>query len=183
MDVALLSLLIQYSNYYGIDPQLSLAVAKVESSLNPKAIGPLGEIGLFQLRPEYFKKYTINQLFDPRINIKLGIKHIYEKKKICKHQDNYSYILCYNLGEGGASRVKHPKKFPYYKKIMQTLETLKRGDKVIVKDLYNNRVDGECDYIGLCKEKYYENYVKVLNEYGTIMYIEKERISFLPKGK
>lgn len=37
----------------GEDPLLLQAIAKVESSFNPKARGKIGEIGLFQIRPEY----------------------------------------------------------------------------------------------------------------------------------
>lgn len=48
------ALIVSISLSMGFDPNIALSVAKVESKLNPSAVGKIGEIGLFQLRPELF---------------------------------------------------------------------------------------------------------------------------------
>jgi soluble lytic murein transglycosylase len=106
LNTVLLSLVITYSNYYGIDPYISLAVIKTESQFKYNAVGQLGEIGLFQLRPEYFTHYKKTDLFNPEINIKLGIKHLARKKLKCKYHVDNTYVLCYNLGIAGAKKRK-----------------------------------------------------------------------------
>lgn len=47
-------LLFTISLSMGFDPQIALSVAMTESSLKTDAVGSIGEVGLFQLRPEYF---------------------------------------------------------------------------------------------------------------------------------
>jgi membrane-bound lytic murein transglycosylase MltF len=45
------------SKQTGVEADLLIAIAKVESSLNPKAVGRShGEVGLMQLHPRYFPK-------------------------------------------------------------------------------------------------------------------------------
>lgn len=116
MTNTLLALVMYYANMYGVNPHLALSVIQVESGFNHKAVGLLGEIGLMQLRPEYVDK-SVN-LFDPEINIKLGIKKLADVKKSCYHKKNKTFVICYNLGVKGGSRIKYPYKFSYYKKVI-----------------------------------------------------------------
>jgi len=76
--------IVSYSILYGIDPNLSLAVAKVESDFNPQAISHKGCIGVFQIHPSLARRYGYKKedLFDPDINIRLGIR-------ILKHYLDY----------------------------------------------------------------------------------------------
>lgn len=101
------------SREYNIDPNLAVSIAVVESNLNPNAIGGLGEIGLFQLRPEYHN-VIIGQ---PRHNIKTAIKYLAELKKICHTKYGTAWFICYNTGPYKKIKVA-PKEFSYYKKVM-----------------------------------------------------------------
>jgi len=97
----------------GFDPALALAVAEIESSFNPKAVGSQGEIGLFQLHPRYFKNAPV----EPRANARLGIKHLLYWEKRCSYKSNKKFVLCYNRG---MAPVVSPKTAPYYKKVMRS---------------------------------------------------------------
>lgn len=120
MNSIIISLIISAAPHFGINPETAVAVARQESSLNPSAIGPVGEVGLFQVRPE-FSKFTAEELKNPVINITEGLRILSEAKKRCKHQIDKTWLTCYNLGITGASRIKYPKKFPYYINVMNKL--------------------------------------------------------------
>lgn len=103
----------------GLDPNVALAVARVESSLNPKALGALGEVGLFQIRPEFITGYPKIALFDAKINSKLGIQQLLYYKKTCFTTEANTFVVCFN---GGLNRhPKFPKLLPYYKKFQKAL--------------------------------------------------------------
>jgi soluble lytic murein transglycosylase len=62
-----------------IDPLLVAALIRQESGYNEMAQSRVGARGLMQLMPytaKKLKKVTIKQLFDPKINIELGVKYI-----------------------------------------------------------------------------------------------------------
>ena len=107
---AILHWIIYYSSFYGIDPMLTKAIILNESNGNANAIGDKGEIGLMQLSPDYF----YGNLFDPRTNIKLGVRYLSKVKKECKYKADNTFINCFNLGVEGGSKLKHPKSWPYY---------------------------------------------------------------------
>jgi soluble lytic murein transglycosylase-like protein len=87
----------------GFDPNIALAVAKVESHFNPGAVGSIGEIGLFQVRPE-FASISKEKLFDPSENAREGIHQlIYWQKRFPSN-----YLDHYNSG-----RHPHSNKYGY----------------------------------------------------------------------
>lgn len=106
---------------FNINPKVVIAVIKTESAFKTRAVGPVGEIGLMQVRPKY-SKYSQAQLFNPVINLTEGLRMLSNAKKRCRHQVDLTWIICYNLGVTGGSRVKYPKKFEYYKRIMEMLK-------------------------------------------------------------
>lgn len=110
--------------YSDIDPNLALAVAQVESRFNPNAVGGLGEQGLFQIMPQY-SEYSVKQLKDPIINIREGMRMLNFAKKHCKHKEDKTWLVCYNAGVGGGSKLKHPKKFGYYIEVMKAKKQFK----------------------------------------------------------
>lgn len=118
---AIVSLIVSYSNFLGFDPNVAVAVATVESGLNPKAIGLKGEIGLFQVMPEYVKGFTKEQLLHPRINVMVGIVKLMEERQFCSHRGGINYLVCYNYGRTNAKRVRHPELFPYVVKVQKEL--------------------------------------------------------------
>jgi len=100
----------------GVDPKIALSVAKVESGLNPTAIGRKGEIGLYQIMPFNGAKYAPNiSVFDIKTNIRIGIYLISRAKYQCSDMGQY-YIICYN--QGPHRRPKYPHLHPYYKRIV-----------------------------------------------------------------
>ena len=97
---------------YGIDADLLYAIAKVESNLNPKAVGSShGEIGLMQLHPKYFPKAS----FEPRKNVEMAAAYIKKLKTACSFRAA-AWITCYNTGVN--HKLKHPLTSKYYKKVM-----------------------------------------------------------------
>ena len=109
-------IIVLYSLMLNVDPRIPLAVAKVESNYNPNTIGRHGEIGLFQIRPEY-SGYTRKGLFNPYINTMAGINRIKEVQKWCKFKDDLQYLICYNIGYEGAKKIKYPSENRYFRKV------------------------------------------------------------------
>lgn len=116
MEALVLTLLLQLAPAYGIDPHLAAAVAKTESRFNPKAVGRIGEVGLFQVRPE-FSRFPKHKLFDINTNIIAGLEILRDAKTRCKHKLNKTWLVCFNAGVGGGRKIKRPELFPYYKKV------------------------------------------------------------------
>jgi soluble lytic murein transglycosylase-like protein len=99
---------------YGVDPKLAVAIAKTESSLNPNAIGQLGEVGLFQLRPEF---HDVRK-GDIKHNITISMKYLSYLEKRCKPKYNDAWFVCFNTGANRRNPIKNPTEFKYYKKVM-----------------------------------------------------------------
>lgn len=112
-QLAIISLISLWSGVFGIDPNVAISVAKQESSLNPKATGSQGEIGLFQVKPQFVKNYTKEQLMDPQTNIIVGIQKLKEAQRTCVHKKDIQWLICYNYGRTNAKHVRHPSLFPY----------------------------------------------------------------------
>jgi soluble lytic murein transglycosylase-like protein len=115
-----------YAALFGVDPDLAVSVANVESRLNPNAVGDIGEVGLFQVRPEYAKPFTRTELFKPEVNIVMGVMKLKAAKLTCMHQSGFTWLTCYNAGNTGAKRIKQPKNFSYVRKV--TAEYEKRNN-------------------------------------------------------
>jgi len=69
----------------GFDPLLIAAVMRAESGFDPRAVSPRGAVGLMQLMPETASwvarqlgmgEVTRDDLFDPSINVQLGIWYL-----------------------------------------------------------------------------------------------------------
>ena len=98
--------IIANSKKYDLDPLFVLALIDGESGFNPLAKGPVGEIGLMQLRDstakwlskEYLKTpyKGIKSLENPYVNIRLGTNYLRFLRSRYK-KDNH-YISAYNLG-------------------------------------------------------------------------------------
>jgi soluble lytic murein transglycosylase-like protein len=113
----IIKLITMYSLAYNIDPRIALSVVEIESGYNQNSIGVTKDIGLFQLNPNSFPEYTKEQLLDPKINIRLGVKYLAKMKKECKYKEDNLWLICYNFGIKNAKRVKHPELWNYTKKV------------------------------------------------------------------
>lgn len=107
----------------GIEPDYAVAIATVESSLNPKAIGQLGEIGLFQLRPEYHDV----RLGQTKHNIKVAVNYLKEIRELWEPKVGNAWFVMYNCGPYRPPRVfaENPRATRYYKKVMREVSRIR----------------------------------------------------------
>lgn len=107
---AIMYLISFYSAAYGMDPAIMKAVAFHESGMHVNAVGLQREVGLYQIKSEYIKEYSRNELFNPEVNIRVGIGMLSELKKSCGLK---KYLVCFNGGKAFAKHIQHPEAFPY----------------------------------------------------------------------
>lgn len=101
------------ANRYGLDPALLVAIAQHESAFDPNAKGALGEIGLFQLRPEF---HPGTRAGDVRGNIHLAARYLALLRDICGPTYGPAWFLCFNRGPN-APVPADPKATDYYKRV------------------------------------------------------------------
>jgi soluble lytic murein transglycosylase-like protein len=90
----------------GVDPNLAVAVATKESSLNPGAVSPTGALGLFQLLPSTAAGLGVDP-YDVNQNIAGGITYL--KQMLQQFGGNvYLALSAYNAGPGTVSRGTIP---------------------------------------------------------------------------
>jgi hypothetical protein len=88
-----------------VAPSLVLAIAKVESNFNPQAVSHAGAKGVMQIMPRTAEQafdVPRDRLFEPEINIELGVKFI---KKLLKRYDGRLDIALSHYN--GGSKVKN----------------------------------------------------------------------------
>lgn len=119
----IIKLITYYSALYHFDTKMALAVAKVESNFNQSAIGKHLEVGVFQINPRYY--HDPKELKNIHVNIKTGIQMLKDAKQNCKHQNQYDYLICYNLGMTGGSKIKNPKQHEYVIQVIKEYRKLK----------------------------------------------------------
>lgn len=61
---------------YQVDPQLALAIIRVESAFNARAVSPKNAQGLMQLMPDTARRFRVKNAFDPEDNIKGGLAYL-----------------------------------------------------------------------------------------------------------
>lgn len=118
--------IINESLKHALDPYFVMAVISGESSFNPHAIGPVGEIGMMQIRPSTGKwmagilksSWRGNRtLRDPVSNIKLGVAYLaWLRDKFDGH--GQLYLAAYNMGptsvKKALARNVYPKDYPIH---------------------------------------------------------------------
>jgi soluble lytic murein transglycosylase-like protein len=130
----MVSLIVFYAKLLSFDPNVALAVAKVESGLNPKVVGGQGEIGLFQLKPQFVKGVSRQELFNPHLNAIVAIERLKEERKNCVHQGALNYLVCYNMGRTAAKRIRAPEQFSYVIKVTSQANKYKKENMIYGKN-------------------------------------------------
>ena len=87
----------------GVEPELALAVARIESNFDPEALSHAGARGVMQIMPATARdefgvpKY---RLYDPQTNIRIGVRYL--RELLDRYDDEALALSHYN----GGSRVR-----------------------------------------------------------------------------
>ena len=94
-----------------VDPALVAALIRQESKFEARAESPVGARGMMQIMPpvgkelaryEKVRPFDVEMLWDPSVNIKLGVAHL---KSFTRHYGNAELALAaYNAGPGRVAR-------------------------------------------------------------------------------
>ena len=107
----LAQVVIAEADRHGLDSGLVLAVMRVESSCYHRAVSPVGALGLMQVMPSTGEELAREQgiewrgpetLFDPVVNVKLGIAYLKELSD--RYQQLPTALAAYNWGPGRIDR-------------------------------------------------------------------------------
>jgi hypothetical protein len=92
----------------GIDPQIAFELVRVESSFNPRAISPVGALGLTQLMPATAQMLSPGisrqQIFDRETNLRLGFR-FFNSLLNYYNGDVRLALLAYNRGPTTVDRL------------------------------------------------------------------------------
>lgn len=101
-----------------ITPELLLSICVVETRINNKAVGSLGERGMFQIHPVHWKdnKYLSDHICDTTVNMYLAIDVL--SKNLKKYDNNVTMAL--NSYNG----VSHSMSHTYAKKVLSVYNTI-----------------------------------------------------------
>ena len=142
------------SNY--VKPSLALAVAQVESNFNANAISNKGAIGVMQIMPKTARDlYGIpkHKLFDPIINIKIGISFL--DHLIKKYKGRIDIALSHYNGGSAVGKWPNVKIIPAtYNYVLKVLNKSSNFEKINIKHvelendrkLLNKRYSNNLDY-------------------------------------
>lgn len=112
---------------YELDRGLLLAIATVESNLNPSAKGAADDVGLFQLRQRYF---GVNASTCAKTNARTAAAYLawLRERPACKQYGRYWYV-CFNRGLN-RKPLTNVKKFDYTVKVERARTQYAAGRQV-----------------------------------------------------
>lgn len=92
------SMIVDTANQLGLDPNLALKQANIESGYNPSAVSDAGAVGVMQVLPSTAADMGVSeqQLYDPATNIKTGLT--YFKQQLDRFGDTKAALAAYHDG-------------------------------------------------------------------------------------
>jgi soluble lytic murein transglycosylase-like protein len=97
-------------------PELLHAVIRTESAYNASAVSSAGAIGLMQLMPGTAARYNVNDIWDPRENLRGGAAYLRDLLEMFD-QDLRLALAAYNAGENAV--IKYGRQIPPYPETQQ----------------------------------------------------------------
>jgi TPR repeat protein len=95
----------QLAPAYGLDPQLVLAVVRVESGFNVRARSPKNAQGLMQLIPATAQRFGVTDIMDPVQNLRGGMAYL-RWLLIYFEGDLKLALAAYNAGENAVDKYQ-----------------------------------------------------------------------------
>jgi soluble lytic murein transglycosylase-like protein len=103
---------------HGVSPALIEAVVRTESGFDPSAVSPKGAGGLMQLMPKTASALGVVDRFDPRENIRGGVRHL--RYLLERYQGGVVLALAaYNAGEGAVDAHRGVPPYPETQQYVQ----------------------------------------------------------------
>jgi soluble lytic murein transglycosylase-like protein len=133
--------LLQLCRRFRFDPAFVLALIQAESGFRVRAESPAGALGLMQLMPASaaliardngWKWEGEASLFDPRVNLTLGMSYLAHLRHRYRGRSPYFFIAAYNIGPARMDELLARPSFrpvqtlKYYREIQKWLPTLWR---------------------------------------------------------
>lgn len=103
---------------HGVSPALIEAVVHIESGFDPTAVSPKGARGLMQLMPKTAAALGVLDRFDPRENIRGGVRHL--RYLLERYRGSVVLALAaYNAGEGAVDTHRAVPPYPETQQYVQ----------------------------------------------------------------
>jgi soluble lytic murein transglycosylase-like protein len=122
--------IIVYSNRYGLDARLVMAVIAVESNFNSEAISRAGAMGLGQLMPGTAAGLGVYDPFNPEANVEGSTRllrghldNMSRRSGVVSERELKLALACYNAGAGA---VKKHKGIPPYRETQNYVRKVTR---------------------------------------------------------
>jgi TPR repeat protein len=113
---------------YGVDPRLALALIRVESSFDPRALSPRNAQGLMQLIPETAKRFSVRNAFDPAENIRGGLTYL--RWLLAYYRGRVELAAAaYNAGEGVVDRYRGVPPYKETQEYVRRIQTYFRAEQ------------------------------------------------------
>ena len=93
----------RYAGQHGVEPRLVMAIIKVESGFDAKAVSSAGASGLMQLMPGTQRHLGVRDAFNPDENVEGGVR--YFRSMLDRYGGNVSLALAaYNAGPANVDK-------------------------------------------------------------------------------